>query len=248
MYQHLPIYVLHFIYYVNQKTWRSSRVVPWLLSHLAASLYRLTHRLDLFRLCAWNCKMINDIFVEHMNSVLARALPKHTRVQLKHLVRASLVCKARWLLRDVLARLFGQNRKPRKPELQQDEDRIRSPAFEPTLRKCSEWVVSLFVVELEKLDNGEPTVMVVDDKAKIGLAWLPAFARQFSERLSRSTIEKPTRAKKTGPQMLEQKQRIARRLQELKEEIKNFSNLLKLGSARWRTMVGELVIKGRSFL
>jgi hypothetical protein len=192
--------------------------------------------------------MINDIFVEHMNSILARDLPKHTRILLKHLVRSSLVCKARWQLRDVLSRLFGQKRRPRKPELQQDEDRIRSSAFAPTLESCVKWIVGLFVAELEKLEKGVPTQMIVVDKAKIGMAWLPSFARQFSDRLGRATIEKPTHAKKTGPELFEEQTRIAARLKELKEEIQTFENLAKLGSARWRIMVGELAIKGRSSL
>jgi hypothetical protein len=48
--------------------------------------------------------------------------------------------------------------------------------------------------------------------------------------------------------MLAEQARIATRLKELKDEIKNFANLAKLGSARWRTMLAELVIKGRSLL
>ena len=104
------------------------------------------------------------------------------------------------------------------------------------------------VAELKKLEKGAPTQMIVDDKAKIGMAWLPSFARQFSDRLGRATIDKPTHAKKTGPQLFEEQTRIAARLKELKEEIQTFENLAKLGSARWRIMVGELAIKGRSSL
>jgi hypothetical protein len=48
--------------------------------------------------------------------------------------------------------------------------------------------------------------------------------------------------------LFEEKSRIATRLKELKDEIKTYANLAKLGSARWRTIPTELVIKGRSFL
>jgi hypothetical protein len=89
VYSHLPVYILHLCYYANQAHWRKARVAPWLLSHLAATLYRIQQRPDLLKLAARNCKRVYDAFIEHLNAVIKRDMPANTAIEPKHLVAAS---------------------------------------------------------------------------------------------------------------------------------------------------------------
>jgi hypothetical protein len=166
VYSHLPVYILHLCYYANQAHWRKARVTPWLLSHLAATLYRIQHRKDLLKLAARSCKRVYDAFIEHLNAVIKGDLPANTAIEPKHLVAASSTVKSRWTLQGIFDRFSGHQRKPPKPELQQDEDRIHSAAFKPTLDICAEWVSELFVSELKKVEEGSSKAhKKTDDKA-----------------------------------------------------------------------------------
>jgi hypothetical protein len=89
VYNHLPVYILHLCYYANQAHWRKARVAPWLLSHLAATLYRIRLRPDLLKLAAMNCKRVYDAFIEHLNAVIKRDMPTNTPIEPKHVVAAS---------------------------------------------------------------------------------------------------------------------------------------------------------------
>jgi len=192
LYAYLPRMILYFIYYTNGARWRSSRIVPWLLSHLAATIYRISKRPDLQRTFARCCKMANDIFIEHLNSVLKRLVPVNTKITAARIKLASCVVSAKWALGNAVKRILGFKHKPPTSELLQDEKRIKSKSFKPTLDMGSKYWWKMFEDEIVNIEAGKPTpcAAALRDKAAIGFAHVPSFSKMYKERLRRATVPK----------------------------------------------------------
>lgn len=243
VYTFLPLYCTYFIFYVNPKTWRSSRIVPWLLSHWHATDYRLVHRLDLLRTAARSCKHIQDVFIEHYNSVMARLVPTNAAIEEKHIVKASCVVTARWQLRDATATMFGTKRSTPMTELQQDLARIESAAFRPTVLAMLKWVVGLFVAELALMRVGRPTACEVERKATVGLAWIPAMVANYEGRLSR--------AKESTAKTADERRAADDAAREKYEEYKlrlSAEKVLTMRTEELKTIMKEIKYPGRSKL
>ena len=163
--------------------------VPWLMSHLAATLYRITNRPDLIRTAARTCKHVQDIFIEHLNSVFKRLVPWNTKITAEIIKKVSCLVSARWRLRGIVQRFLGKNVKEPKSELLQDEERITSAPYARTLEFSKAWVVEQFKDELRAVKNGSPTPCVAHarDKAAVGMAWAPSFSKHYLGRLGRAT-------------------------------------------------------------
>ena len=103
--------------------------------------------------------------------------------------------------------------------------------------------------DLLLLEEGEPKKFVVVDKAKVGVAWVPAFAAQYADRLSRSTLRpKPSKPKKTPAAKHADRAQIAARLAEFKKEISTYEELSRVGTARWREILDQLKVPNRGAL
>jgi hypothetical protein len=123
------------------------------------------------------------------------------------------------MLQEIFDRFSGRQRKPPKPELQQDEDRIHSAAFKPTLDACAKYVLDLFVLELEKMEEGSTTVHKAgdkaDDKAAVGMAWIPAFVLMYASRLERADWPKEKAPTKTPQQKADAATAVAQKIKEI---------------------------------
>lgn len=64
--------------YAKAKHWKQARVVPWLLCHLGAVLYRVERRPDLVKLSARVCKHVYDAFIEHLNAIFKHLAPTNS--------------------------------------------------------------------------------------------------------------------------------------------------------------------------
>ena len=75
IHQHLAVYSALLMYYVNQKTWKQCKVPIWILSYMAQTLYRIEHRKYITAVMGFIGPWTNDVYIEHTNSNLRRALP-----------------------------------------------------------------------------------------------------------------------------------------------------------------------------
>ena len=128
------------------------------------------------------------------------------------------------MLQEIFDRFSGRRRKPPKPELQQDEDRIHSAAFKPTLDACATYVSDLFVKELEKMEECSSTVPSkagdkADDKAAVGMAWIPAFVLMYAARLERADWPKEKAPTKTPKQKVDAATAVLEKFREISRSV-----------------------------
>lgn len=206
VHQHLGAYMCMLTYATNDKMANSSKVVPWLLVYLSATLYRAEKRPDLVAISALNCKYVYDVFIEHLNSLFKRSLANNIKVTPAAIKEVSSRVRPKWETKRTCMRVLGMQRKKYKPELRCDRDRVRTASFKSTLEGAEQYLYkSLEEAAADVSDEQE--FITVRDEVDVGFQRLPGFIKMFQRRLAKATWpasdEEVAQAKSTAAQKVE---------------------------------------------
>jgi hypothetical protein len=198
IHQHLGVYSALLIYYVNQKTWKQCKVPIWILSYMAQTLYRIEHRKDIpavqGRIGPWTY----DVFIEHTNSCLKRALPTNQRIDFPAILSASADVNLRWSVKAGLDKMTGSGKARTKSELQRVAERANSARFAKARRRLYDHLFdrfqrALLVAEGKGASEGPPPVKKIEK----GLAVRESFFRLFEKRAANAQWPKTRKPKAT---------------------------------------------------
>lgn len=95
---------------------------------------------------------------------------------------ASNLFLPRWSARQRYREVTGCKRKPRKPAILRDLDRIRSPPFEGTLKAGAARVQDISQDVINNYENGKTDPQLFVGKFGVGFASIPCMAEMYGKR------------------------------------------------------------------
>jgi hypothetical protein len=250
---HLGAYVLLMVYNVNAKNWKAAKTPGWVISYLGQTLYRWfgvdgKDRRDVLAVLGCICKSLNDVFVEHTNSVMRRSIPQNQTVTFNDIQGASSMIGPIRAISAGLRKMTGSTAKASKSELERNEDRAKGPRFSEARRKVGAELLRRFSRALDvaaglKVDETARECNVME----VGFKALPAILAHMAQKMASSNFM-------AWPEIRGPRSTVADRLacdrEKSDERAKEYAELKK--TLTYDGVVGlkatELMAKAKSFL